>query len=120
LNDASVIGPSFKASISQEDRMTKLRYGHAAGHVRDTFDEAVEAFIHWKPGTPEPLVDFEVNYEAQAIPISQVCRMLWNSTDILPGGLFDRLSDLDMKRRTYGACARAMLRSIRAATSKAA
>jgi hypothetical protein len=80
--------------------------------VRDTFCDAGEAFIDfdWQDGAPEPLVDFEVNYVPHAIPISRACTLVWNCTAIVPGSLFDRLvhSGLDIKGRTYAACARAM------------
>jgi hypothetical protein len=97
--------------------MPKLRYGHAPGHVRDTFGEAIEAFARWRAGTPEPLVNFEINYVPHAIPISRACGLVWNCTDIVPGCLFDELDAerLGIKRRTYAACARAMLAHIRTA-----
>jgi hypothetical protein len=114
-----VIGASFEVSFlkPKETPMpkVKLRHGHAPGHVRDAFDAAVEAFVEWKNGSSEPFVDFEINYVPHAIPISRVCAMLWNCNDIIPGLLFDELvgSGLDIKRRTYAACARAIHAEIR-------
>jgi len=35
-------------------RNARLRYGHAPGHVRETFANAVEEFLIWKPGEAEP------------------------------------------------------------------
>lgn len=96
--------------------MLKLRNGHAPGHVRDTFLAAVEAFVSWEAGEPEPTVEFEVDYEPQPIPISRACGLVWNCTDIVPGREFDELRDgvgLKIGRRTYAACARAMMLSIR-------
>jgi hypothetical protein len=88
-----------------------MQHGHANGDLRDTFCCAVEAFLHWKPGDPEPMVEFEVNYEPQLIPISRACSLVWNCTDIMPGLEFDGLRDdaqLEMKSSSYAACARAM------------
>ncbi|MFZ2652032.1 MAG: hypothetical protein WA210_18190 [Burkholderiaceae bacterium] len=78
---------------------------------------AIDAFMDWEPGEPEPTVEFEVNYEPRPIPISKACTLVWNCTDIMPGSLFDWLKDdaqLDVKRRTYAACARAMYRAVQA------
>lgn len=97
--------------------MPMLRNGHAPGHVRETFLSAIDAFMDWEPGEPEPTVEFEVNYEPRPIPISKACTLVWNCTDIMPGSLFDWLKDdaqLDVKRRTYAACARAMYRAVQA------
>ena len=95
------------------------RGGHAAGHVRDTFLSAVEAFSGWKPGEPEPNVEYEMGYETYFIPISRACTLVWNCTDIIPGGAFRELADLnlDVRRQTYAACARAMYSAIRNETT---
>lgn len=92
-------------------RNPRLRHGHAPGHVRETFCEAVDAFLNWKPGQAEPMVEYEVNYEPQLIPISRACTLVWNCTDIAPGVLVQELRDdaqFEMKSLTYAACARAM------------
>ncbi|MCK1324208.1 MULTISPECIES: hypothetical protein [unclassified Bradyrhizobium] len=92
----------------------RLRHGHAPGHVRDTFTKAVEEFLNWKPGEAEPTVEHEVNYEPCSIPISRGCTLVWSCTDIVSGDLVDRLgSDLELKSRTYAACARAIHAEIR-------
>jgi hypothetical protein len=85
--------------------------GHATGHVRDTFCDAVESFYHWRLGKPEPTVEFEMNYEPYSIPISRACTLVWNCTDIIPGEYYDLLNFEG--RRTYAACARAMHKAIR-------
>jgi hypothetical protein len=89
----------------------RLRHGHAPGHVRETFSNAVDEFLNWKPDEPEPVVEYEVNYEPHSIPISRACTLVWNCTDIAPGDLVDKLCNeqLELKSRTYAACARAML-----------
>jgi hypothetical protein len=83
--------------------------GHAPGHVRETFCEAVEAFQQglWHGG-PQPVVEFEIRYEPHTISLSAACGLVWNCTDTLPSGCFEMLADLDIKRRTYAAAARAM------------
>jgi hypothetical protein len=100
----------------------KLRSGHAPGHVRAAFCDAIEAYAEWEPGEPEPMVDYEVNYEARQVLISHTCGLLWNCSDILPGDYFRLLQDRhpDLVRRTYAACARAMLAEIRATNEKEA
>ncbi len=65
--------------------MTKLRHGHAPGHIRSAFLDAVEAYSGWNDGDPEPCVEVEIHYEPRSTPISRVCGMLWNCTDIIPG-----------------------------------
>ncbi len=95
--------------------MPKLRNGHAPGHVRETACEAFEAWLTWNGRSPEPTVDYEINYVPHRIPISGSCGLVWNCTDIVPGYLFDRLrlevefSERPIKHRTYAACARAIL-----------
>ena len=34
-------------------RNSKLRHGHAPGHVRDTGQDVVQAFVHWNDSEPE-------------------------------------------------------------------
>jgi hypothetical protein len=95
--------------------MPKLRNGHAPGHVRETFANAVEAYVAWNGRDPEPTVEYEINYVPRQIPISRACGLVWNCTDIVGGITFDWLNghlDGAIKRRTYAACARAMLTSI--------
>ncbi|MBV9331633.1 MAG: hypothetical protein JOZ55_08780 [Alphaproteobacteria bacterium] len=102
-------------------RNPRLRFGHAGGHVRETFGDAVHAFLDWGEGEPEPVVEYQVNYEPHEIPISRACTLVWNCTDIVRGALFDRLRDdaeLHMGARTYGACARALLPAIKARASR--
>ena len=39
-------------------------------------EAALEAFLEWGPGTREPTIEFEVDYEPQLITISRACTML--------------------------------------------
>jgi hypothetical protein len=99
----------------------RLRQGHAPGHVRETFTNAVDEFINWKSGDPEPVVEHEVNYEPCPIPISRACTLVWNCTDVVPGDLVSDLlndAELEIKSRTYAACARAMHAEIRSRLAK--
>lgn len=84
--------------------------GHAPDHVRDAFAEAVEEFYHWNGDGPEPTVTFEVNYEQhQMLSLSAACVLLWNCTDIMPSIMAELLrDDLEFKKGTYAAGARAM------------
>jgi hypothetical protein len=88
------------------------RGGHCPGHVRETFLQAVEAFVPWDDGTPEPTVEFEVGYEPRPISISKACRLVWNCSDILPGDARTLLEDAElvepMRSWTYASAARAM------------
>jgi len=74
--------------------------------------KAVEAFVYWNGTDPEPRVEFEVNYEPQPISLSKACGLVWNCTDILPGGEEQLLSvELGMNTSgTYASAARAMHR----------
>lgn len=99
--------------------MVKLRDGHAPGHVRDAFLCAVETYMNWEPGDPEPTVEYEVRYVPRQISLSKACGLVWNCTDIIPGFYFDWLAngaELEIGRRTYAACARAMKAAIVEAT----
>jgi hypothetical protein len=93
---------------------TALRPGHAPGHVRETFGAAVEAFLAWTSG-PEPTV-VQVDHEATQIPISHACTLVWDCTAVIPNRLWFGLTEgagLDVKTRTYAACARAMHATIK-------
>ena len=46
---------------------------HAPGHFRECFNAAAEAFLD-REEDPEPVVEYEVNYEPHAIPISRACK----------------------------------------------
>lgn len=75
-----------------------LRSGHAPGHVRETFLSAIDAFMSWNSGEPQPTVEYEVGYVPRQIPISEACGLLWNCSDIMPRIEFNELADvLDIK-----------------------
>ena len=85
-----------------------VRGGHAPGHLRDAFVDAVDAYAAWKTGEPEPVVDLG----GANIPVSRVFGMLWCCTDVLPGHLADTVNDHlrgeRLRRHTYAAAARAL------------
>jgi hypothetical protein len=96
--------------------MVKLRHGHAPAHVRDTACAAFEAWLAWDGSEPEPTVKYEIQYEPHEIPSSRALKLVWNCTDIVPGLIFDQLvqdGGLQVQRRTYAACARAILDDIK-------
>lgn len=89
-----------------------LRGGHAQGHLRDAFIEAVEAIEQWELGEPEPVV--LVGHAQEEWPVSKVLRTMWNCTDIMPEMLRQSIDDMlpylcGLKRRTYAAGSRALL-----------
>jgi len=90
------------------------RSGHFPGHLREAFCNAIEAFMTWDDGEPEPTVDVEFNWEPRPMPVSKVCGLLWNCSDILPGHYCSWLeyADIELRRRTYAAAAREMHRRI--------
>ena len=103
-------------SILTQSRYNPARGGHAPGDVRDAFLEAIEAFENWEDGDDEPTVEVR----GSDLPISQACGLLWNCTDILPGGAVTSLRDLDgddaFKRSTYAGGARFLRERMDAAT----
>ncbi len=91
--------------------------GHAPGHIRDTFLEAIKAYASWSPGDHPPTVTREIRYRLSEISLPGACRLVWNCTDVLPGQAFDTLTrdrELPIHRRTYAAAARAMLAALKA------
>jgi hypothetical protein len=80
---------------------TPAQGGHAPGNVRDAFLAAINAFEKWREG-PEPTVELE----GGAVPISQVCGLLWNCTDQMPSGSWGRMDEPD--GRTYAMGARVL------------
>lgn len=61
-------------------QLPALHEGHAPILLHGAFDEALEAYQNWAPGTDEPRVEFE----NRAVPISSVFGRMRTCTDILP------------------------------------
>jgi hypothetical protein len=92
------------------------RHGHLPGHIRDTFEQAIDAYIDSEPGAPPPLVRYEIRYRERMISIAEACRLVWNCTDVLPGSKFHQLRDCLREppgSQTYAAAARALLHELR-------
>jgi hypothetical protein len=90
-------------------------HGHLPGHVRDTFSQAIDAFINSEPGASVSLVPYEIRYRERMISVAEACRLVWNCTDILPGGRFRELQDClrdPPVSQTYAAAARALVREL--------
>jgi hypothetical protein len=90
--------------------MSNYRNGKNGGHVRNMFLDAVDAYLAWEEGEPEPTVDFEVRFVARPIPISRACGIVWSGSDTLPSGAVDALDQcgIEINHRTYAAAARAV------------
>jgi len=73
-----------------------MRSGHAPGHLREAFDEWVEAGADAKTVT--------VGYAEAVMPTAWLLGQLWNCRDIMPSTL---CADLDMRQgSTYGMAVR--------------
>jgi hypothetical protein len=93
--------------------MPSILHGHAPGHLRDPFNETMDAFLEWEGG-PEPMVTYEVHYVPRLITLSEACKLLSRCNDILGHTYSSRMRDvLDVRHQTYGAVARVMLVAIK-------
>ena len=94
-----------------------MPHGHAPGHIRTPFLEAIEAYVGWSSGDPPPTVTREIKFKPFEISLAAACRLVWNCTDILPRSAFSTLTqdcDLPIRRQTYAAAARAILAALKA------
>ena len=92
----------------------RARSGHLPGHIRDTFLEAIEAFVDDDAGK---LVRYEIHYRERLISIAEACRLVWNCTDILSGTVLRELQDClrtSLFGNTYAAAAQAIFNDLRA------
>jgi hypothetical protein len=82
--------------------------------------------MDWDGTSPEPTIEYEINYVPHRISISRACGLVWNCNDIVPGSVFDDLqSNLEevgqpVRRQTYSACAQAILSDIKQRMAAAA
>ncbi|MBG0796643.1 hypothetical protein IYX23_02890 [Methylocystis sp. L43] len=67
----------------------------------------IEAFIHWRPGEPEPTVEFE----ERQITLKEMVGLVWNCSDTLPSDYSDLF---DERPGSYAAAARIMKRELAA------
>ena len=88
------------------------RGGHAPGDIRDAFLEAIEAYEAWEDGDPEPCVEVR----GRPMRLSEVCGLLWNCSDTMPGidarHLEGMLRDLEASCGSYARAARALKHAI--------
>lgn len=98
--------------------MPNLRSRHAPGHVREAARDAMQAWTDWDGALPEPTIEYEVKHVVQEIPISRALGLVCSCTDIVPSDVFDdvehALGGYRIMRRTYAACAQAILRDMKA------
>ena len=73
------------------------------GDRHECFQLAVQAFLHWTPGQPEPVIV----HDSDKLTLKQACGAVWNCTDIFPGGQV-LPEDLGFRTSTYAAVARAL------------
>jgi hypothetical protein len=72
--------------------------GHAPGDLRDAFPEAWDIFNDWNVGDePQPTVELR----DRKATIDELCGVLWNCTDILPGYIVSDIKDMDMWSRRH-------------------
>ncbi|MGH7096657.1 MAG: hypothetical protein ACREE4_03220 [Stellaceae bacterium] len=94
------------SSVLNGSFYTAARGGHAPSDLRRAFCAALDAFREWEDGAAEPTIEVR----ERDLPISEVCGLLWNCSDILPGssGYTMQLCDDGNlpQRRTYAAAAR--------------
>lgn len=90
------------------------RSGHLPGHIRDTFGQAIDAFLDGAPGDP-PLLRYEIHYRERLISIAEACKLVWGCTDILPDLARRQLTALRIPpvSDTYAAAAHVMLAELR-------
>lgn len=88
-------------SILSHSKYRPARGGHAPGDVRDVFLEATELLRKYRAGTPVPTVELR----EREIPLSSLCGLLWNCTDIMPGYACDEVgSFMEMNGWEYEKC----------------
>jgi hypothetical protein len=81
------------------------RGGHSPGDLRDVFLYGLEAWMAERGRPCDPMVEFR----DQEVPLSQICGLLWNCHDVMPGIDFDEIAgnfDDPPQSRSYGAMAR--------------
>ena len=91
-------------NLYNRNRFTPSRGGHAPGHLRDAFLEMVESG-DWRKDSGEGML---VGYHDTPVSFRAFTGLLWNCTDVLPGGECD---ELDLPRgSTYAQAARELRR----------
>jgi hypothetical protein len=81
---------------------------HAPGHLRNIFEEIAERIRqNKKVNLSTKVSEFEGDTQ---FTVGEIIGLLWNCTDILPGGLYDELIGigLEFQNRTYAAAGQAL------------
>ncbi len=76
-----------------------LKPGHAAAIPPEAFGQAIDAFLAWESGEPEPTVECK----GRQLPISQICGLPSNCSDVISSNHFNTLSgecDLEIEGQT--------------------
>jgi hypothetical protein len=90
-------------------RYIPSRGGHAPGVYRDAFLDAVDAIKDWEPRKgSEPMVELN----AEHVPATLICGLLWHCSDPLPGMASTALKLDRTAKPTYGNAARRLLSMI--------
>jgi len=101
----------------------RMRWGHMDDELRGAALAAIEAWEGWNSGEPEPTVEvYDITGEVRAVKISDILRLAWTCTDIVPSIYFSSVADIlatvgcprPVGRRTYAACAHAITADIKA------
>lgn len=71
-------------------QLPALHERHAPVILHGAFDEALDAYQNWAPGTDEP----QVELEGRTVPISSVFGRMRTCTDILPWRIKDDVAAL--------------------------
>ena len=90
---------------------------HASNDVRRAFEDALEAVSAWKPGRPLP----SVNVDGRDVSLDDVCRLVWNCTDMLSSYNWQHIEDLgadQLQPHTYASGARTLKRWLEAARKR--
>jgi hypothetical protein len=93
----------------------RRRGGLYPSHTREGFLKAVEAFLQWRPGSPEPTL----LAQGKAMSISDACGLVWNCTDQLPEDAYRDLiaAGITFDSKTYAGAARVLRREVKKLTA---
>lgn len=67
-----------------------LHEGHAPIFLHQAFEDALDAFEGWMPGTREPVVELE----GRGVPVSSVFGRMRSCTDALPMRIADHVGEV--------------------------
>jgi hypothetical protein len=94
-------------SLLCKSSFNPARGGHAPGDVRDAFLDAIDSI--YSSAESDPLPRFELR--EKAVTFDQLCGLLWNCSDQMPGLFVTMASEMlgdQSIRGTYAAATRAL------------